>query len=88
MNYLKIPESSARYFSAGFEGSVVLEVNGYGVCFSFSLIFTFLPVYCLFSVLITQNLLAFLSGPSFEVYSGDHGKLLGQWYSPRTRHCL
>lgn len=30
------PIKSARNVSSGFEGSVVLEVNGYGVCFSFS----------------------------------------------------
>jgi hypothetical protein len=34
------PIRSARNVSAGFEGSVVLEVNGYGVRFSFFLIFT------------------------------------------------
>ena len=74
------PLASAYNLSSTFEGSVVMEIDGYGVSRTLSILSMFLT-----DVL---EFIACFSGRAFRVYFGCYFNLLVKWYYAREREDL
>jgi hypothetical protein len=76
------PIQSAYNVSAGFEGSVVLEVKGYGVCFPILLLHPCPKI----AICANLPILAYFPGTSLIMHFADHRRLLGKWHFARARN--